>query len=213
MFATDTLLSGPADSQVRFLFAHGAGQDADSPFMRRIADHLADAGIRVIRFRFPYMARSERDARRRPPDREPVLIDAFADLIERHRGADVRLLIGGKSMGGRIASLLADASPVQGLICLGYPFHPPGKPQQLRVAHLATLRTPTLICQGERDPFGNPAEVGTYALSPAVRLVWISDGEHSYRPRKQSGRCWEDNLVQAAEAVRAFALPRALEPH
>ena len=198
------LLDGPADARCCLLLAHGAGQGPTSPFMAYFAQTLGDAGVRVVRFRFPYMARIEADGRRRPPDREPVLLDTLRGLIETQRRDRVRLLIGGKSMGGRMASLIADAAEVDGLVCLGYPFHPPGKPQRMRGEHLAALRTPTLICQGERDPFGGRDELSGYPLSPAVQLVWIGDGEHSFRPRKQSGRTWEQNLAQAARAVLAF---------
>ena len=198
------LLDGPADARCCLLLAHGAGQGPASPFMDFFARALGDAGVRVVRFRFPYMARIEADGRRRPPDREPVLIDTLRGLIAKQRHDKARLLIGGKSMGGRIASLVADAAEVDGLVCLGYPFHPPGKPQRRRGEHLAALRTPTLICQGERDPFGGRDELSGSPLSPAVQLVWISDGEHSFRPRKQSGRTWEQNLVQAAQATLAF---------
>jgi hypothetical protein len=107
-------------------------------------------------------------------------------------------------MGGRIASLIADDLGVDGLLCLGYPFHPPGRPERTRTAHLETLRTPTLICQGERDPFGSRDEVGGYRLSGSIRLVWIADGEHSFRPRKASGRTWEQNLDAAARAAATF---------
>jgi predicted alpha/beta-hydrolase family hydrolase len=107
-------------------------------------------------------------------------------------------------MGGRIASMIADEVGARGLACVGYPFHPPGKPEQLRTAHLAALRTPTLILQGTRDPFGTPDEVAGYALSPAIRVQWIEDGDHSLVPRKASGRTRAGNLQTAVEAIAAF---------
>lgn len=107
-------------------------------------------------------------------------------------------------MGGRIASMIADHCGVAGVVCLGYPFHPPGKPEKLRIAHLQSLRTPTLIVQGTRDPFGKPGEVRSYGLSPAIELVWVPDGDHSFAPRKKSGRTDERNLDEAAEAIIAF---------
>jgi uncharacterized protein len=115
-----------------------------------------------------------------------------------------RLFIGGKSLGGRIASLIADEVGAAGLICLGYPFHPPGRPERLRTVHLAGLGTPTLICQGTRDPFGRPEEVADYPMSPAIRFMWVPDGEHSFRPTKASDRTWEANLDLAAGEVLAF---------
>ncbi|KAA6183676.1 alpha/beta hydrolase [Thiohalocapsa marina] len=198
------IADGPAEASCLLLLAHGAGQGPASPFMQTVAGAVAASGVRVIRFAFPYMVRSEQESRRRPPDREPVLTEAFLAQIARHRGDAERLFIGGKSLGGRIASLLADEAGVAGLVCLGYPFHPPGRPQRLRVQHLADLRTPTLICQGERDPFGRLGEVEGYPLSPAIRLAWIPDGEHSFKPRKASGRTWEENLQLAAREVARF---------
>src|SRR5262249_24203016 len=97
----------------------------------------------------------------------------------------------GKSMGGRIASLIADEAVSQGLVCLGYPFHPPGRPQNLRVEHLRHLRTPALIVQGTRDSLGSREEAGGYELSPRIRIAWIDDGDHSFKPTKRSGRTLE----------------------
>jgi predicted alpha/beta-hydrolase family hydrolase len=201
------LIDGPADATWNLVLAHGAGQGMDSPFLEHFGHSLGARGLRVVRFELPYMARMRRTGRRRPPDREPVLRESWKRTIERWlaAGGDPgRLLIGGKSLGGRIASLIADEMGVAGLICLGYPFHPPGKPDRLRVEHLEGLRTPALICQGTRDPFGNREEVPGYRLSGSVRLAWIEDGEHSFKPRRQSGRTWEQNLDRAAEAIVAF---------
>ena len=198
------MTNGPEDARCLLLLAHGAGQGPASPFMERIASGLGEAGVRVVRFRFPYMARIEAEGRGRPPDREPVLRETLNDLISAHRGSSDRLVIGGKSMGGRIASLVADDAGVDGLVCLGFPFHPPGRPEHFRAEHLAGLRTPALICQGERDPFGRRDEVRDYRLSPAVELAWIDDGEHSFKPRKGSGRTWDENLALATARVSAF---------
>jgi predicted alpha/beta-hydrolase family hydrolase len=137
------------------------------------------------------------------PDREPVLRAAYRAAID-ELGGGASLVIGGKSMGGRMASLIADEAGVGGLVCLGYPFHPPGRPEKLRTAHLAELKTPALIVQGTRDPFGTPAEVQGYAFSPAIRLVWIEDGDHDLRPRKSSGRSHAQNLAAALDAVAEF---------
>lgn len=120
-----------------------------------------------------------------------------------------KLIIGGKSLGGRVASLVADellnVGSISGLVCLGYPFHPPGKPDNLRTAHLERLRCPALIVQGERDPFGSKAEVETYDLSPAIKIVWANDGDHDLGPRGGSGFTRAGNLALAADAVDAFA--------
>ena len=107
-------------------------------------------------------------------------------------------------MGGRIASMIADEAGVAGVCCLGYPFHPPGKPERLRTAHLEAMQTSTLIVQGTRDRFGTEEEVATYRLSDAIELAWMEDGDHSFKPRKKSGRSLEQNLDDAARAVVAF---------
>jgi predicted alpha/beta-hydrolase family hydrolase len=196
-------VGGPADAPAVLILAHGAGQPMDSPFMAAIAGDLAAAGIRVVRFNFPYMTRAKREGKRRPPDREPVLLETFRTVIAMQR-TGATLFIGGKSLGGRMASLLADEPGIAGLVCLGYPFHPPGRPERLRTAQLERLGTPALICQGTRDPFGNEKEVSKYSLSESIEIYWIEDGEHSFRPRKASGRTEAQNLADAAAAVTAF---------
>jgi uncharacterized protein len=191
------------------VLAHGAGQGMDSPFMASMARLLAAGGLKVVRFEFPYMQAMRRTGVRRPPDPEGRLIAAWHQTLDRLAQGGLepgRVLIGGKSLGGRMASLVALERPVGGLVCLGYPFHPPGRPGRTRVGHLARLRVPTLICQGTRDPFGLPEEVAGYGLTPAIRLAWIQDGEHSLKPGRSSGRTWDQNLSEAAEAVLAFAL-------
>jgi predicted alpha/beta-hydrolase family hydrolase len=209
--ALDLLLDGPPGADWTLILAHGAGQGMDSAFMAQMARALARAGMRVIRFEFPYMAERRRIGRRKPPNREAVLLERWNRVINRALAAGTdaqRLLIGGKSLGGRMASLIADERAAAGLVCLGYPFHPPGKPDQLRTEHLRALRTPTLICQGTRDPFGKRDEVAEYPLAASIRLAWIEDGDHSFKPRRQSGRTWEQNLDQAVEAVLDFVASR-----
>jgi predicted alpha/beta-hydrolase family hydrolase len=207
MTTPELLADGSPDARRTLILAHGAGQPMRSEFMDRIAGGLAAQGVRVVRFEFPYMAEMQRTGRRRPPDREPVLRETWHRVIDTvlAQGVDRSdLLIGGKSMGGRMASLIADERGIAGLVCLGYPFHPPARPQRLRVEHLSALRTPTLICQGTRDPFGRREEVSDYSLSPVIRLAWIEDGEHSLKPRRQSGRTWQQNLVQAVAEIQGF---------
>jgi predicted alpha/beta-hydrolase family hydrolase len=174
----------------------------DTPFLEAMARELAARGHRVVRFEFPYMARRRETGQKSAPDRPAVLEETWRAVIE-HLGAD-NLVIGGKSMGGRIASMVADASEVAALVCLGYPFHPVGKPDQLRVDHLRALRTAALFCQGTRDPFGTQAEVSQYELSPSIEFCWLDDGDHSFKPRKKSGRSAEQNLQQAVAAISDF---------
>ena len=197
------LKTGPR-STPRLLLAHGAGAPMDSPFMNTIADKIAAAGIEVVRFEFEYMAKRREDGTRRGPDRAPKLIARFEEALSLV-GPPAEVIIGGKSMGGRIASMIADEVGVAGVVCLGYPFHPPGKPERLRTAHLETLKTPTLIVQGTRDRLGTEGEVATYALSPSIELAWMGDGDHSFKPRKKSGRTLEQNLEAAADAVVALS--------
>jgi predicted alpha/beta-hydrolase family hydrolase len=198
----DLLFDGPTDAPTTIALAHGAGAPVDSPFMEFFAKELGKRGFRVARFEFPYMASKRATGKGGPPDREPVLRATCLRVIEL-LGKE-RLVIGGKSMGGRIASLLADEAGVAGLICLGYPFHPVGKPDQLRVEHLHTVKTPTLILQGERDPFGGREEVAEYKLSAAVQVSWLVDGDHGFKPRKSSGKTEEQNWNAALHAIATF---------
>jgi len=189
------------------LFAHGAGAPMDSAFMQRLAEGVAASGIRVIRFEFPYMQRLRENGKRGAPDPPRILMQSFRDAIEKAGGSSA-LVIGGKSMGGRIASMVADDAGVLGVACLGYPFHPPGKPEKTRTKHLETMRTPTLILQGMRDSFGSPQDVRTYKLSPAVRVEWLEDGDHSFKPRARSGRTEADNIRAAIGIVTEFIASR-----
>ncbi len=203
---TPMIFDGPEGGGT-IVLAHGAGAPMDSAPMTAIARGLAAEGLRVARFEFPYMRRKRETGERRPPDREPVLRAAWLAVIEELGGGDRlagRLIIGGKSMGGRMASLIADEAGVRGLVCLGYPFHPPGQPERLRTAHLRDLRTPTLIIQGTRDPFGTPEDVQGYELSPAIQVVWLEDGDHSLKPRASSGRTEKQNVAEAVAAVVGF---------
>lgn len=180
--------------------------------MGKIAELIAARGIAVSRFDFAYMAARTETGKRRPPPRAETLTGEYEAAIGALRASlapGTPLLIGGKSMGGRVASLIAGRlhaeRRIAGLVCLGYPFHPTAKPQQLRTAHLADLACPALIVQGTRDPFGNEAEVAGYKLSPAIRLCWIGDGDHDLGPRGGSGFTRKGNLTAAADAIAAFA--------
>lgn len=196
------LHDGPAAAHTTIVLAHGAGAGMDSASMEAFATGLAAEGFRVVRFEFPYMQRRRDTGKRGGPDRPAVLMETWRRVIAAVGGG--RLVIGGKSMGGRIASMIADDVGVHGLVCLGYPFHPPGKPEKPRTAHLAELRTPALIVQGTRDPFGKPEEVADYELSAAIRVVWLEDGDHSFKPRKSSGRTEEHNIAEAIAAISKF---------
>lgn len=195
-----------------FLFAHGAGATMEAPFMEVVAEGLAMRGVRVVRFEFDYMAARRRGGPKRPPPKMDIL-----QLEYRAAVAELTchgpLVIGGKSMGGRVASLIADdllaAGAIDGLLCLGYPFHPQGKPEKLRTAHLADLTVPTLICHGTRDPFGTEEEVAGYALSERVDLFWVADGDHDLKPRKRvTGLDHAAQLERVCDAAAAWIKAR-----
>ena len=194
--------NGSPNAPTILLLAHGAGAGMDTEFMRLIAEACAGPDIEVIRFEFPYMTLQREQGKKRAPNTQKVLLKTFEHELLQLRSA--KIYIGGKSMGGRIASMLADSHNVSGLICLGYPFHPPGKPDKLRTKHLEHLQCRTLILQGERDPFGKKEEVKGYTLSKQISIEWVPDGEHSFKPRKSSGTTQVANLKLAAHHIRQF---------
>ena len=166
---------------------------------------LADQGVRVVRFEFAYMAARRVDGKCRPPNPAAQLMNCWREVYLQVRAVvDGPLAIGGKSMGGRMASLLADELAVDALVCLGYPFHPVGKPEKLRVSHLLELRTPSLIVQGERDALGTLSEVASYGLANAIQLRWLSAANHDLKPLKASGFSHEQHLQTATETIAAF---------
>jgi len=197
--------NGPENAPLTLVLAHGAGSFMDTEFMDAFAEGMVVQGhghLRVARFEFPYMAARRDDGRRRPPNPESVLLETWRRAIAA-LGSE-RLVIGGKSLGGRMASMVADESDVRAVVCLGYPFHPQGNPEKLRTAHLAALSTPTLIVQGTRDPFGTEEEVSRYSLSSSIALHWIEDGDHNLVPRKSSGRGTSQTWTEAISAIGDF---------
>jgi predicted alpha/beta-hydrolase family hydrolase len=184
----------------------------DTSFLETMARLLAERGVTVLRFEFGYMAARRSGGPKRPPPKAERLVDEYRAAVA-GIAPGAPLLIGGKSMGGRVASLVADeldaAGRIAGLVCLGYPFHPPNQPTRLRTAHLGDLACPALIVQGERDPFGSRAEVDAMMasgqLSSAIRFHWAGDGDHDLGPRGGSGFTRKGNLAAAADAVAAFA--------
>lgn len=202
------------------ILAHGAGAPMDSDFMAEAAQALGASGHRVLRFEFPYMAaRRGPEGRKRPPDRAPILLarwQAVLDAAETLSGVRPevanRPVIGGKSMGGRIAALIAEQQPdrLSGLICLGFPLHAVGKPKTDRGATLEALSLPTLICQGERDSMGTASLLQSLALPAGMQLHILPDGDHSFKPRKASGRTEAQNRAEAWSAIADFlqGLPR-----
>jgi len=201
------LITGPDDADITFVFAHGAGAHMDSKFMDRIAIGLGEQGIRVVRFEFPYMQKRRETGKKRPPERTPKLLNYWREVIQDLGGPD-KLYIGGKSLGGRMATMIAaeletEETPVRGVCVTGYPFHPQGKsePGYLRTEHLMTLKTPTLICQGARDVMGWWDEVVTYDLPKSIDFHWAEDGDHDLKPRVLSGRSMRQNQEEAVDAI------------
>nr|WP_321458968.1 alpha/beta fold hydrolase [uncultured Vibrio sp.] len=195
------IVEGPQDGPL-FIFAHGAGAGMEHDFMAAVAKGLVEQGIRVVRFNFPYMVKRAEDGKKRPPDRAPKLLEAYEEVITHF--TDKPVVIGGKSMGGRMSSLLADNALVAGIACLGFPFHPPGKPENYKGEHLATLNKPTLILQGERDTFGKQEEFADFALSEQIMVTFVPDGDHSFKPRKRSGYTEEGNIALTVEHLARF---------
>jgi uncharacterized protein len=187
------------------ILAHGAGAPMDSGFMEEMAARLAVHGVNVLRFEFPYMAQRRLDGGKRPPNPAPKLLECWREVYATVRPYVAgRLAIGGKSMGGRMASLLADELGAEALVCLGYPFYAVGKPEKPRVEHLAALKTRTLIVQGERDALGNREAVQKYVLSPSIEVSWLVAGDHDLKPLKASGFSHEQHLEAAAQGVARF---------
>ncbi|MBT07675.1 MAG: alpha/beta hydrolase [Rhodospirillaceae bacterium] len=204
------LINGPSGGMATIVLAHGAGAPMDSEFMEYIATQLALRSIKVVRFEFPFMAERRKGGSKRPPDSMPQLL-SFWHTVLGQLGSEKNLFIGGKSLGGRIASMIADSHPVKGLTVLGYPFHPPGNPAKTRTSHMRFLKTPCLIVQGERDTLGNKTEVDRYRLSPNICIRWLSDGDHSFKPRKKSGRTLIQNWDEAVSHICLFLQKAVME--
>lgn len=195
------------------VLAHGAGAPADSAFMDRLASSLSSEGVTTLRFEFPYMEKRRQDGRKRLPDRQPVLLERFRQAIVdigQESAEGRRIFIGGKSMGGRMASLViaqAGLHPdVYGAVCFGYPFHPPGKPDRWRTAHFDDLQRPLRIIQGTRDPFGRKAEVEEQGVDTLanVSLAWLEGGDHDYRPLARQPESHDEMIQQAARLASDF---------
>ncbi|MCM2679101.1 alpha/beta hydrolase [Echinimonas agarilytica] len=188
----------------RVLLSHGAGAGRDSSFMMDLAEQLKRHHLDVELWDFPYMEKAKAEGKRRPPDRMPKLLDAMRSKID-SLANDLPLFLAGKSMGGRVSTLLMSELKLPTVV-YGYPFHPVGKPEKQRVDHLAPcqLQVPLLILQGERDTFGNVDEVQQYDLAESVSVHWLADGDHSLKPRKASGLTQAQHLKEAARITAAF---------
>lgn len=193
------------ETRATLILAHGAGAPMDSEFMQNMTQSLAERGVAVLRFEFAYMAARRLDGKKRPPNPQVKLLEQWREVYAQVRQQVAGpLAIGGKSMGGRMASLLADELGADALVCLGYPFYAVGKPEKPRVAHLAELCTPTLIIQGERDALGDRQAVADYTLSETIKLCWLTAGDHDLKPLKSSGFTHQQHMQMAADAIAQF---------
>ena len=209
---TEFLKSPAVDQPVvaTMILAHGAGAPMDSAFMNALCGSLAEQGITTLRFEFPYMVRRREEGSRRPPDRQPVLVECwrevFAEVKQQacQEGYQGKLLIGGKSMGGRMASIVAEELKPDGFCCFGYPFYPPGKTTSSRTEHFLTTQVPGLILQGTRDTFGKPGGIDNSRWPSTIELAWLEEGDHDYKPGKRSGLTQLDVIQTAAAVVRSW---------
>lgn len=189
----------------RLLMTHGAGAGQDSTFLQHLRDALAATGVQTLAIEFDYLRRMRETGRRRPPPRIDHLVTELAQWCDSMSHPDLPpLWLGGKSMGGRVASLLAAREGAPGLVLCGYPFHPPRKPDTLRLDHWSALRCPTLVIQGSRDPLGTREEVTGYPLPACAEVHWLADGDHDWRPRRASGNDQAELIRQGADAIAAF---------
>jgi len=194
------------------IFAHGAGADMSHEFMVEMSALLNKKGINVICFNFPFMDKRKETGKRYPPDRMPKLLECYQQVIDNYienQAADqLPLFIGGKSMGSRVAAILAGTELYQqlikGVFCFGYPFHPTKKPENLRLEPLQQTLKPILVVQGERDTLGNKEEINHYEMSPLCHCVFLADGDHSLKPRVKSGFTYQAHMKSAASAVKSF---------
>lgn len=197
----------------QIIFAHGAGADMHHEFMEQVSGLLNKENINVLRFNFPYMDKRIELGKRYPPDRMPKLLDCYKGVIDDLCTKDSKittlpLFIGGKSMGSRVAATIASdddvAALIQGVFCLGYPFHPSKKPEKLRLEPLQNTQKEILIVQGERDTLGSQVEIVDYKTSSLCRYLFLSDGDHSLKPRVKSGFTHQQHIQSAVHAIVQF---------
>ncbi len=208
--ASTTALSYPAaNARATLVLAHGAGAPQTHPFLVKMATALCSRGIEVTTFNFLYA-----EAKRRAPDKNDLLEETWRAAVAaaRARASTVRLFIGGKSMGARIATqvLAQGGVDAEGLVLLGYPLHPPGKPTKLRTAHLPRVPAPMLFVQGSRDSFGTPEELRPVleGLARGTRLYVVEGGDHSLSLPKSSGQTLDATLSRVADEVAGFIASR-----
>ncbi|MBL4823373.1 MAG: hypothetical protein JKX90_07605 [Colwellia sp.] len=211
---TISKIENKVDSPIaQIVFAHGAGADMYHEFMDRVSTLLNKANINVLRFNFPFMDKRIELGKRYPPDRMPKLIACYKDVINNlplidSKQAKLPLFIGGKSMGSRVAATIAAeddiAKLIEGVFCIGYPFHPTKKPDKLRLEPLQNTKKAVLILQGDRDTLGSQVEIEQYDVSPLCQTIFLPDGDHSLKPRVKSGYTHQQHIETAVNALVKF---------
>ena len=211
------LLNTVGSAKAQVVFAHGAGANMSHEFMNELTALLNNLSINVLRFNFPYMDKRKLLGKKFPPDRMPKLLACYQEVIEyivnQSPYRRLPLFIGGKSMGSRAAASLLSApdmleasllNKIEGVFCLGYPFHPTKKPEKLRLEPLFSTSKPVLIIQGERDSLGSKDEINAYQLPEHCQCVFLEDGDHSLKPRVKSGFTYPAHMKRAANEISTF---------
>ncbi|MDO6446438.1 alpha/beta hydrolase [Colwellia sp. 1_MG-2023] len=201
-----SMIENTVDDAIALLvFAHGAGADKSSDFMQTIAELLNAQKINVLRFNFGYMDKRIKDNKRYPPERMPTLLNCFKTVLS-NLETSLPLFLAGKSMGGRVAATLVEnkIAKVKGVVCLGYPFHPQKKTENLRLTPLQNTTTPILIVQGERDALGNKQEIEQYRLSSLCQVAFLADGDHDLKPRVKSGFTHQQHMQSAVQLITEY---------
>jgi hypothetical protein len=217
------LIDTVPEAKAQLVFAHGAGADMSHEFMTTVSQLLNEAGVNVVRFNFPFMDKRALLNKKYPPDRMPKLLACFREVLEEVVNKDdnkLPLYIGGKSMGARVAATLLTESgaldkksyeKVTGVFCLGYPFHPAKKPDNLRLTPLLSSKKPILIVQGERDSLGSKTEVLSYRLPKSCQCEFLADGDHSLKPRVKSGFTYDAHIQRAVKEIVRFVDTNSIE--
>ncbi|WP_221798228.1 alpha/beta family hydrolase [Oceanobacter mangrovi] len=202
---TKTICPSDVTTVPKLLLLHGAGAGLDSPFLQAVMQQCTALGYSIEGFEFSYMQEMRRTGKRRPPPKVEKLLQELKEYLAAETAPVVVI---GKSMGGRIATMLAADRLCQpclsGVVALGYPFHPTGKPEKLRVAHLPDVRVPLLIVQGSRDPFGHREEVPAYPVGDKLALHWLEGGNHDFDIAKNSGRSQQDLIAEAVDRLHQW---------
>ena len=197
------------DPKALVIFAHGAGADMKHQYIEDLVQLMNAQQLNVLRFNFPFMDKRKLDGKRRPPDRMPTLVACYQSILA-NVTTDLPIYIAGKSMGGRVAAILAgdkdlmNTHQIRGVICLGYPFHPAKKTDKLRLAPLQETQRPVLILQGQRDALGSEIEIKAYELSSHCQLHFFNDGDHDLKPRVKSGYNLKQHQSAAVNKMRSF---------